>query len=90
MSLRKRAFIALALGMMNFVGGVVLGSMLDHRFWWIAGVSPVAAGLYLLTLRCDRCRTPMYKRRVKLLGMDFTYWGGFTIPRKCSNCGNAF
>jgi predicted MFS family arabinose efflux permease len=89
MSIRKRAFVAIALGIMNFFGGVAGGSILDRRLWWIAGVAPVAAGLYLLTLRCRVCGTPIYKRRVKLLGMEFTYWGGFTIPQNCSNCGSS-
>jgi len=89
-SLRKRAFIAIAFAVMNFFGGMGLAEFVDPRFVWFAILVPVGAGLYLLTLRCPQCGTPMGKRTGRIFDIEFTYWGGFTIPKDCSKCGRRF
>ncbi len=89
-SLRKKAFFALFFAFINFLGGLGLTLYVDQRFVWLAVLLPVGAGIYTLTLRCQTCGTPMYKRKTQILGMDFTYWGGFTIPKNCSHCGTKF
>lgn len=87
MSVRKRAFLTIGLCVMNFFGTALIFYWAAPGFVWLALGWPVAAGTYLLTLRCPRCGARIYKRRVKLCGMDFTYWGGPTIPKTCSRCG---
>jgi hypothetical protein len=90
-SIRKRALIANGFAVMNSfgaMGGVALD--FDQRFVWLAIVGAVGAGLYTVTLRCPRCGTPMMKRTARIFGMVFTYWGGFTIPKDCSQCGDRF
>ncbi len=88
MPVRQKAFIAFVLCLANFFGSIILLDWLAPRFLWLAVVLPVTTGLYLLSLRCGKCHTPIFKRQTKSNGMTFTYWGGFTIPRKCSQCGN--
>ena len=89
-SMRKRAFIAIGFAVMNFFGGMGLAEFVDSRFVWLAFLVPVGAGLYLLTLRCPRCGTPIGKRTGRVFDIEFTYWGGFAIPKNCSQCGDRF
>lgn len=86
MSPRKRALIAMALGVMNMVGllSFRVRSRNDVFVWAAAGVG-VLVGVYTATLRCAACGTRMYKRKTRILGEEFTYWGGL-LPKRCSNC----
>jgi hypothetical protein len=86
MGVRKKAFSALALAWMNFVGCALLGVWFDVRFFYLGGFAVLAAGAYGLTLRCPRCGERIYKRRLKFWGMEFVCWGGF-VPRRCAWCG---
>lgn len=90
MSLRKRAFLANVLFLVGIPATVGMFEIAAPRFAWLAVLWVAGAGLYTLSLRCERCGTPMYKRRITLLGAEFSYWGGFTIPKNCSNCGKDF
>lgn len=90
MSLRKKAFVAIVLVFSNFFGTIGILQAVAPRFILLAVFWPVAGGIYLLCLRCPKCGTPMYKRRTKAFGMEFTYWGGAAIPKTCSRCGNKF
>ena len=85
-SLRRRSLYALLLALMNFVGFAFLTVNVSHAFAWPMVMIPAGAGLYLLTLRCPRCGTPIYKRRAKIGGIELTYWGGSRIPKRCSSC----
>lgn len=87
MSVRKRAIIALSLGLMNAIGFLWWGVLADSRLVWGAVVAIVVTGIYGLSLRCPKCGTPIAKRKVRVLGETFTYWGGFWVPRECSRCG---
>ncbi len=86
MSIRKRAFLALFLVVINFGGFLALATNINSTFIFPAILVPVGIGLYLLSLRCPYCGNRYYKRKTKLFGMEFTYWGGL-IPRHCSHCG---
>jgi hypothetical protein len=85
-SLRRRALYALLLAGLNFIGFAALTVNVSHAFGWPMVLVPAGAGLYLLSLRCPRCRTPIYKRKTTLFGIELTYWGGWRIPRRCSSC----
>jgi hypothetical protein len=85
-SLRKRSLNALLLAGSNFVGFAILTVSMNHGFAWPMVLIPVGAGFYLLSLRCARCGTPIYKRKATLAGIELTYWGGWRIPRRCSSC----
>lgn len=90
-SLRKRAIIADLFIFLNFFGAMGFVALdFDQRFVWLGILAAVGAGLYTLTLRCPRCGTPMMKRTTRIFDVVFTYWGGFTIPKDCSQCGNRF
>lgn len=42
---------------------------------------------YVLSVRCPRCRTPVFKRET--IGRTFrSFFGFLTIPRTCSRCGS--
>ncbi len=84
-STRKRAFYAIALAALNFFGFLILTINVNGAFIWPTILVPVGAGLYLLTLRCPSCGNRIYKRKAKLFGEEFTYWGGL-LPRRCSHC----
>ncbi len=85
-SLRRRSLYALLLAGLNFIGFGVLTVNVSHAFGWPMVLIPVGAGLYLLSLRCPRCGAPIYKRKMTLVGIELTYWGGWRIPRRCSSC----
>jgi len=85
-SQRKRVLLAIGFAVINFFGFLAFTINVSNSFIWPTILIPVGAGIYLLSLRCPNCGAPIYKRRVKLLGEEFTYWGGF-IPKKCSQCG---
>lgn len=84
MSTRQKAAIALLFAFANFFGGLFLATYVDKRFIWSALVLPTVAGFYLLTLRCRNCGERVFKRKIKILGAEVTYWGGFL--RNCSRC----
>jgi hypothetical protein len=83
---RKRAFYAIAIAVMNFFGFLILTLYAHSAFIWPTILVPVAVGLYLLSLRCPNCGNRIFKRKVKIFGEEFTYWGGFSVPRSCSRC----
>ena len=90
-TLRRRALIAglfVALNFFGAMGFVALG--IDQRLVWLAILIAVGASIYTLTLRCPRCGTSMMKRTGQIFDIEFTYWGGFTIPKHCSKCGLKF
>lgn len=89
-SLRKKAFLAIFFTIINAIGTGLLALYIDQRSIWLTILIVLGGGLYTLTLRCPNCGAPMYKRKTQILGMDFTYWGGFTIPKNCSHCGTKF
>lgn len=90
-SLRKRAFIAGMFVVLNFLGAMgFIGLGFDQRLVWLAILVAAGAGIYTLSLRCPRCGTPMMKRTGRIFDMEFTYWGGFTIPKHCAQCGHRF
>jgi hypothetical protein len=86
MPIRKQAFVALFLAGINFIGFLALSTTISSAFIWPAILIPVGIGLFLLSLRCPHCGHRYYKRKTKLFGVEFTYWGGF-IPKYCSHCG---
>lgn len=90
MSLRRKAFVAALTAGVGFAANAILAIYVDQRFLWFAVVFLAGYGIYGFTLRCKNCGEFMGRRKVRLLGMEFTYWGGITIPKKCSRCGNKF
>lgn len=86
MSLRRRALLAIGFAAISFFGFLMPMAIASDAFWPTILI-PIGAGFYLLWLRCPNCGTPIFKRRVRLLGEHFTYWGGFSVPKKCSQCG---
>lgn len=89
-SLRKRLLLAFLFVLVNFIGSSGLTIYVDQRFIWLVILLPMGAGIYTLTLRCPNCGEFMIKKKIKIWGMEFTYWGGFTIPKNCSRCGKRF
>ena len=86
MSQRKRALITIGFAVINSLGFMAFTISVSPSFIWPTLLIPVGAGIYLLSLRCPDCGSRIYKRKVKLFGEEFTYWGGF-VPKKCSHCG---
>ena len=84
-NLRRKALYAMAIGLMNFFGFSLLAAYVDQG-WLVAAIAiPVAAGIYLVTLRCPNCGRPIFKRRGQVAGVEVDYWGGW-IPKTCSGC----
>jgi hypothetical protein len=84
-SVRKRAFYAIAIAVLNFFGFLALTVNVNGVYIWPTILIPLVAGIYLLSLRCPSCGNRIYKRKVRIIGEGFTYWGGF-IPKQCSHC----
>jgi rRNA maturation protein Nop10 len=89
-SLRQKAFLAIFWAFICFLTGLGLTLYVDQRFVLLAILLPAFAGIYTLTLRCKNCGEPMFKRKARIFGIRFGYWGGFTIPKECSRCGTKF
>jgi uncharacterized membrane protein YfcA len=89
-SLRTRAFVAIVLVLASFLGSLGLTLYVDQEFVWLLLIITIVGGIYTLTLRCPICGNPMYKRRIQIWNMEFTYWGGFRIPKNCSRCKAKF
>jgi len=87
---KKKALLSIIFAAINFLGGLGLAFLIDERFIWVAGLVPFGVGLYLLSLRCEKCSAPIYKRKIRVWEMEFTYWGGIKIPKSCSYCGKKF
>jgi len=84
--IRKLAIVLLILILSNFFGGSLLAVYYNQVFLWILAL-PIALSLWLVSLRCPRCRKPIYKKVKVVFGVTFTYWGGFNpIPDKCDRC----
>ena len=90
MAIRGKAFTALAFALINFFGSLVLTINVDQRFMWPTILLPVAAGLYLLSLLCERCGTSICKGQIDFAGIEITTWGWIWVPKSCSNCGKRF
>jgi len=87
MPVAKKAMILIFVAFINFFGSMALALYVDQRYVLSAVLIPFLAGILLLTLKCERCGKRAYKNQVTVLGVTFTYWGGFLIPRTCTQCG---
>lgn len=90
MSVRKKTVILTFLVLINAVGSGALTVYIDQRFIWPAIVLPVLFGLFLVTLRCNRCGKLVYKNNAKLQGLTFRHSGWPVLPGKCAQCGLDF
>lgn len=89
-SLRKRAYYTIAIAAINFLGFLMLTVTISQIFIWPTILVPFGAGLYLLSLRCPKCGNRIYKRKVRIFGEEFIYWGGIFVPKRCSHCNTEF
>lgn len=92
MSIRKKALWTIFLTGLGFLGAVSLAVYVDQQLIWLAVLPLAAAWVYsFFALRCTECGAAMFsKRKFRLWGVDFNYWGGFTIPKACVRCGARF
>ena len=86
MSVRKKAFLAIVLCGINFLGFLMLAVNVNQVFIIPAVLISAILAVYLMLLRCPHCGNLIIKKRTKIMGAEFSYWGG-AIPRRCSNCG---
>jgi len=87
MSVRKKAFCASSFLYVSFLVALVAG-MFDFRFFlYVAPIVTLGSAIYMRTLRCPNCGQWIYKRRLKLRGSYFAYYGGNPAPRHCAWCG---
>lgn len=89
-SIRKKIIVLEVLALTNGFGGALAAAYVDRAFIFPAVAVPLACGLATLLLKCPRCKTRAMKRRYRAFNVAWTYWGGFTPPRECSNCGYSF
>jgi len=57
--------------------------------WFLAlafGVT-IVAGVWLMSLRCERCGYPVYQKKVSIAGAEFSFWVG-RASRRCATCGH--
>jgi hypothetical protein len=87
---RKRLIVLTFVALINGVGGALAG-VTDHPVMMVSGLGvALTCGALSLALRCPQCGQAAEKRKMRLFGEEWTYWGGFTWPRRCSNCGHRF
>ena len=89
MGIRKKAFCVWVILLTNVIGCFIAGILIDFRIWlYLTPTIMIAGSIYMKRfLRCPRCGESIYKRRIKFWGMDFTYYGGWPVPRRCAWCG---
>jgi hypothetical protein len=88
--IRQRILIWEFIAAANAAGGGLAAALLHRGGLFVALGVPLVVGALTLFLRCPRCGTPVMKRRGKWQNMEWTYWGGLTAPRACSQCGLSF
>lgn len=57
---------------------------------WLLGLSfgvTIVAGVWVMSLRCERCAYPVYQKKVSIAGAEFTFWVG-RPSRRCAKCGH--
>ena len=47
----------------------------------------IVAGVWVMSLRCERCGYPVYQKKVSIAGAEFTFWVG-RPSRRCAKCGH--
>jgi hypothetical protein len=98
-SVRKRVIYALFIAITNFIGFVIgfvflpkdIESIyLPDNYILIYFVSviltQVCSILYIFSLRCPNCGNRIFKRRIKIFGNNFIYFGGINLPTYCNQC----
>ena len=90
MSLRQKALFSFIFGSAGLLISLLLSMYVDQRFLWLAIICFIAVGTYGFILRCKNCGEFMGRKKIRIFGVELTYWGGFTIPRTCSRCGAQF
>lgn len=88
-SVREKAVALMFLMIINLIGTLGWTLSVDPRLWPTVSI-PTLAGLLLLTLRCGRCGKRVYTNGVRFFNIPRTDWGGFGLPRKCTQCGLDF
>jgi hypothetical protein len=84
--IRQQLLVAYAVILMNFVGGLGLGFLVDQRLIFLSFVVIMAVAVYVTLLRCPRCKHFVFKHEISLGGFRWTYWGGNPFPRRCPVC----
>jgi ribosomal protein L37E len=87
MSVREKAFWANLIFVLGFVVAVIAFISIDRRLAFLWPIFGIGVMIYMLLLRCPRCGQWIYKRQTKILGLEFTYYGGNPVPRRCARCG---
>jgi hypothetical protein len=91
MQLRTKARIVNGLVFLGTFLSVFVLALIDNKLILLVFMIPLAGFAYCIKfLRCQVCGEYMDKRKTKFLGAEFTYWGGWTIPKTCSRCGAKF
>jgi len=88
--IRKKIIILFVVAVANALGSGLAAIYFHPLFLALALGIPVICGLLIVSLKCPRCGHPVAKRTRRVFGVDWTYWGGFTFPSRCDNCGQTF
>jgi hypothetical protein len=84
---RKKMIVLHLLVLVNFIGGFGLWAMTDQQVWFLIGmIACSTAALVLSSLRCPRCHNFVFRHHVRLGGVQWTYWGGNPLPKRCGAC----
>lgn len=85
MSLRKKAYAAIGVSVLNFLGFLGITFQYDQRLVFVGTAVVAAAAMYMMSLRCPHCNSPVLRKRIRVLGESFLYWSPF-VPDRCPNC----
>ena len=84
---RQKWLVLFVIMILNIIGGFILFYMTDRGVWLFVGMAFVmAAAVCVMQLRCPRCHNPVFRRRKRIGGMVWTYWGGPLPPANCGIC----
>jgi hypothetical protein len=87
---RKKLIVLLALALSNLFALMIAAVEVHWIFFVLAVGALIILGLAMRNVRCPRCSEPAIKRRAEALGVKWSYYGSFGIPKHCSNCGLSF
>ncbi len=66
---------------------LLLGALYVHQGFVLALVFlQLVVGLYVMLLRCPRCKKPVLQNSIGVLGREVFIWTPW-VPRCCTRCG---
>jgi hypothetical protein len=86
MPIKKKLIVLWAFLAANLYGGAGLQVYHGYPTLWLGAIVAFGLVVRIGLLRCPRCGTRVYDRKVRFLGMDWSHPGFNPFPNYCAKC----